>query len=437
MSKMKFKESPFRIIALLYVCAILLFSFAYMMPSSHIKEISFVDSWFLSASAMSVTGLTPINITEDLTTIGQLILMIQIQIGGIGIMVILGLMFMMFKEKISLSQQTLMSFDQNQKDLKSIKGLIVFIFSFAFITELLGFALIYPTVHKEYGDISTSIFISAFHSVASFTNAGFDLFGGSMADYATHTVFVLTTCLLIFLGSIGFPTVAEIVTNRGRKKSLFTKINLSMHTILIVIGFILFFLIEFGNKFSDYMIQDKILNSLFLSITSRNAGLSTVDLPTLTASSLFLMMILMFIGGSATSCGGGIRVTTFAVLCAKMKSIVRGREDVVLFKKGIHGEDVSKSFLVFFVFLGLFVFSCFTLSLVENFKFEQIMFEVMSALTTTGLSIGITADLTDFSKVILTILMITGRIGVVSIIYSFIKPKKSNAKYVKEHVVVG
>lgn len=437
MSKVQFKNKPFRIIGLLYLLLSLFFMVLYLLPISLNQPLGIVDAWFLSSSAMSVTGLSTINVTEHLTTFGKTVLLIQIQLGGIGIMAAIGVLLMMFSQNMSLSNQTLMSLDQNQKGLKSIKKLILFIFGFTFLIEAIGIIIFFPTVHSMHEDLPTTLFISVFHATASFTGAGFDLFGGSLIDFSTHSIFVVTSAALIFLGAIGFPTMLDLLFSKGKKKSLYTKVNVYTHLSLLLVGFVLFLNFEFLSSFSAFDLKDKIMNALFLSVTSRSAGLSTVDLGILSSSSIFLLLFLMFIGGSASSCAGGIRTTTFAVLVAKFISIVKGREDVVIFKKSLHEEDVNKSYMVFFVFMGLFLISTMFLSHIENFPLELLMFEIMSALTTTGLSIGITEELSAFSKVWLSVLMIIGRIGTISMIYTLIKPKKTTTKYVKEHLIVG
>lgn len=433
--KINFSGSPFRVIVFIYLLIALLFTLLYLLPFSSTGGLSFLDAWFLSSSAISVTGLTTINIAEELSEIGQLLLLLEIQIGGIGIMAILGILLMVFTQSVSLSQQTLMSFDQNQNGLKSIKKLMIFIISFTLIIESIGFFAIYPVISASTSE--HAVLLSVFHAVASFTNAGFDLFGGSLIGYSTHSFFLLVTAGLIFAGAIGFPTVLELLFSKGKKKSLYTKVNVTGHALLIVGGFLLFLILEWTKSFKGLSGIDTVTNALFLSVTSRNGGLSAVPLDTISMSSLFVLMLLMFIGGSASSSAGGIRVTTFAVLLAKLRSVMKGQEQVSLFKKGVHEEEVNKSLLVFFVFLGLFLTSSFVLSIVETQPMDALLFEIMSAMTTTGLSIGITGELSSFSILWLSFLMILGRIGIIAMIYSLVKPKKANTRYVKEHMIVG
>lgn len=437
MSKINFTDAPFRTIVVLYVGVSFLFSISFLSPYLTTNPLPFVEAWFLSVSAISTTGLATIDIASDLTIWGQAVLLLEIQIGGVGIMVILGILLSLFKQQMTLSHQTLLSVDQNQKGLKSIKQLMLFIGGFTLVAECIGFCLFYGVIRVENGDNWHTAFLSLFQSVGSFTGAGFDLFGGDIQPYATQSWFLIGACFLIILGSIGFPTVLELVYGQGKKKSLYTKVNLSMHGLLIITGFVFFFLAEFKHSLHIFSLGDKAVNALFLSVTSRNAGMSSLDLSLLSPSSLLFLLVLMFIGGSASSSAGGIRVTTFATLLAKLWSVVRGKEEVVLFKKSLYEEDINKSYLVFSFFFGLFGLSVLLLSFIEQVKLEHLLFEVMSALTTTGLSIGITDQLSPFSLAWLSLLMIIGRIGIIAIMYVFIKPKKSKVKHTKESLIVG
>lgn len=437
MSRFQFKQSPFRLIFLLYTVFIFLFTGIYALPTMHYGSISFVDLLFLSTSAMSVTGLSTISVAHDLTKAGQVVLFLQIQFGGIGIMAFLGSMMLIFRRKVSLPYQTLMSFDQNQRNLKSVGKLMLFIVSFMVIVETVGFLCFLPFVAPHYDHFKDALLPTMFHAGASFTNAGFDLFGGSLVSFSHQPLFLFLTSVLIFLGVMGFPVVMELLTKGKRKLSLYTKVNLTVHMILIMIGFIVFLCVDLWHVRGDYSITERITNSLFFSITSRNAGMTTLDLNLLSFPSLLIMMSLMFIGGAPSSCGGGIRTTTFAVVVMKIWSIIRGKSDVQMAKKSLYEEDVNKALLVFFSFAGLFLFSLFSLSIIEGGHIRQLAFEIMSALSTTGLSLGGTASLTTFSKIWLCVLMVVGRLGIVVLIYSFVDTKPSSVKYAKESMIVG
>lgn len=437
MLNVQFKNSPFKMIILLYTTLMLLFSFLFSLKISQVNEISFVDLVFLSSSALSGTGLSTINISEDLTVIGQTFLLMEIQIGGIGIMATFAVFFYLFGKNLSMNYQTLMSFDQNQKSLKSIRKLMLFILIFSLSIETIGALLSYISISDMYQDQKHAIFVSFFHSISSFANAGFDLFGDSMFSFSMNSYMMLLTAFLIFFGTIGFPVVFEILFSRNKKFSLFTKLNLFIHVILIIFGTFIFMIFEWKYSLAEFSTYDKFINSLFLSVSARNAGLATFDLSTMTASSLIILSILMFIGGSPSSTGGGIRTTTFGLLVYKFFSFIKGNNDVVIFKKSIYDEDLKKAYSIFSIFLFLFLFSTIVLTYVEQKELTDMMTEVMSALSTTGLSTGITADLTTFSKIWLAVLMTVVRIGVLSLIYGFLKPKKSAIRYKKENLIVG
>jgi Trk K+ transport system NAD-binding subunit len=348
-----------------------------MLPGSSYHSLSFIDALFLSASGMSVTGLSTIDVADNLTLVGKCFLLIQIQFGGIGIMAILGVFLILFNKKLSLPHQTLMSFDQNQKSLKSIRKLILFIVSFTLIIECIGFLFFFPLFYKESHNLSHAVFMSGFHSVSSFTNAGFTLLDHGLSYYATNPWFVLGTSVLLIAGVIGFPTFLEFFYSKNKKKSLYTKLNLITHSSLLLIGFGCFYLFERTNTLHSFSFIDSFTNAFFLSVTSRNGGLSTVSIGELMPSSLYILMLLMFIGGSASSCGGGIRTTTFAVLVSKAVSIAKGRRDVVIFKKRVDNEDINKAFFVFIMYFTLFFVSSILLAFVEKMPMESISFEVI------------------------------------------------------------
>lgn len=437
MNGLQKKLAPLKWIFSLYIGAIMIFSLLYALPISRKQDLSLIDILFLSSSGISVTGLTTFDISANLTRFGQLLLLIQMQIGGIGIMVAFAYFFIFIGKKFSLPQLVLMSFDQNQKSIQSIRHIMVFVLLIAFVSETIGFLFIFPSIQPLYESTWESIFVASFHSVSSFTGSGFDLFGNSLYSFQTSPVFLITTAFLIFLGSIGFPVIIDVIANWNKKKSLFTKTNLTVHLSLIAFGFLFFLFIEKGNSFLTLNTKDLLSNALFLSVTARNGGLSTTDVGALAPATLLILLFLMFIGSSSSSCGGGIRTTTFAVLISKVWCTIRGNKDTILFKKRISEDDVNKSIIVFFLFSFLFFASTLLLSVIEDFSIMEIAFEVVSALTTTGLSMGITSELSAFSKVWLTALMLIGRVGVVAWIYVFLQTKQTKIRYVEEPIIVG
>ncbi|WP_394173809.1 TrkH family potassium uptake protein [Guptibacillus hwajinpoensis] len=437
MLKNKSTIKSFRYIFIMYVGTILLFAALYLLPFSHIGSLQVIDALFVSTSALSVTGLSVINISTEFTRIGQALLIIEMQLGGIGILVLVSYLFMMMGKKLTLSSMLLISKDQNQTQLKTIRSLSLSVLMIALLVEAIGFGLMFNGIHEQSSSLQEAVFVTVFHSVASFTNAGFDLFGDSLISFQENWLLLLTSATMIFLGSLGFPTIVEYIFAFRKKKSLFTKVNIRLHSFLFLFGTVVYFLLERNGVFGDLSWFDKLVNIIFLSATSRNGGLTTVDISTLNITTVLLLMSLMFIGGASSSTGGGLRLTTFTVLVAKMISVARSEENTTLFKKTISQDSINKSFLILLTFIFLFGFSTIILSIFETQEIEMIAFEVLSALTNTGLSMGITAELASISKLLLCMLMIIGRIGVFSFIYVVFKIEKSRTRYLKEDLAVG
>ncbi|MEH6945139.1 TrkH family potassium uptake protein [Bacillus sp. JJ722] len=427
----------FRSIFILYISFIFIFALLYILPFAKTGTLSFVDSLFVSTSALSVTGLSTINIAEELTRIGQTILIIEMQLGGIGILVLISYLFLMMGKRITMSSMLLISRDQNQSNLKTIKLLSFSVLIIALTIELIAFSLIIGQVIPHYDSMSDAIFVTIFHSVASFTNAGFDIFDGSFSNFEHNPLVLYVSAATIFLGSIGYPTIMEYVFSFRKKKSLFTKINIRLHTLLLVTGTSIYFILEGHRGFAHLDFFDKISNSVFLSATSRNGGLSTIDISTLSITTVLMIMLLMFIGGASSSTGGGIRLTTFAVLVAKVISVAKSQEHTVIYKKSITQETINKSFLIFISFIVLIFSSTVILTMYQSAPLEQIMFEVISALTNTGLSMGLTGELAVVSKIVLICLMVIGRIGIFSLIYFVFRVESSKISYLKEDLAVG
>ncbi|WP_347550097.1 potassium transporter TrkG [Pseudalkalibacillus hwajinpoensis] len=437
MLKNKSTIQSFRYIFIMYMSTILLFAALYLLPFAHTGSLPIVDAIFVSTSALSVTGLSSIDVSSDLTRIGQALLIIEMQLGGIGILVLVSYLFMMMGKKLTMSNMVLISKDQNQTQLKTIRSLSISVLMIALTVETIGFSLMFNAISGEYSTIKEAVFVTVFHSVASFTNAGFDLFGDSLISFQHNWLLLLTSATMIFLGSLGFPTIVEYILSFRKKKSLFTKVNIRLHSILFLVGTVIYFLLEHNGVFGHLSIPDKIVNVIFLSATSRNGGLTTVDISTLDITTVLILMSLMFIGGASSSTGGGLRLTTFAVLLAKMVSVARSEEYTTLFKKTISQDSINKSFLIFLSFIFMFGFSTIVLSIFEAQEIELVAFEVISALTNTGLSMGITGELAGISKLLLCMLMIIGRIGVFSFIYVVFKIEKSKTRYIKEDLAVG
>lgn len=437
MPQSKSSIHSFRQIFFLYIGCVIIFACLYLLPVSKTADLAVIDSLFLSTSALSVTGLTPIDIGTELTRVGQSILMVEMQLGGIGIVVIISYLFLVMDKRITVSNMLLLSKDQNHHKLGSITALGVSVLIIASIVETICFFILFGEIRPRFDDFSDAVFVTAFHSVASFTNSGFDLFGDSLVSFKHNNLFLTTTAITIFLGSLGYPTMMEYILSFRKKKTLFTRINIRMHLLLLFAGTVLYLLLESKNILEGFSFWDKLTNAFFFSATSRNGGLTTIDVSGLTITTVLCLMFLMFIGGASSSTGGGIRLTTAAVLIAKIGAVAKSRKEVVIMRKTITQDTIDKSFMIFFTFITLFFVSTILLTTWQPQELEPIMFEVLSALTNTGLSFGITNELTGASKTILILLMIIGRIGIFSFIYTIFKAEKFKARYLKEDLAVG
>lgn len=441
--------TPFRVILLSYVIAMFVFSVLLYLPISHKQgvEISFFDALFTSVSAVSVTGLTVVNVSETYSLLGIIFLLLAIQLGGIGIMTLGTFVWMLFGKKIILSQRMLIMVDQNQNRFSGLVNLMKGILSVAIGIELFG-AFILGTYYLSYFDTAKEAYYHGlFASVSAFTNAGFDITGRSLIPFANDYFVQFIVILLIFTGAIGFPVLLEVREFLSRKNpqfkfSLFTKIATTTYLTVFLIGVFGFLLLENGHFLQGVDWHKQLFYGLFHSATTRSAGLSTLDVNGLSTATLLFLSGLMIIGASPSSAGGGIRTTTLAVMFLTIKSFALGKKDVKVFGREIHPDDSRKSFIVLSVFTILLFIAIICIAAIENdngnASLMMIIFETASAFGTCGLSMGATADLHAASKVILMILMFIGRVGLVAFLFSIRrKETKSYYKYPTERIIIG
>jgi len=441
--------TPAQFIILGYMATILVASVLLTLPFSvkEHAEFTWFEALFTSTSAVSVTGLTVVNTYETFTPIGNIILIILFQIGGIGIMTLGTFIWIILGRNVTLSHRRLIMLDQNRNTLSGMVRLLKLVFAMAFIFEFVG-ALIFTIYFYAAGYTTTwtrAVYEGFFHSIASYTNAGFDIFGNSMLDFS-HDYFVqIVTMLLIVLGAIGFPVLVELREYLFGKHehfrfSLFTKLTALTYLVLFIVGAISLWLIENDLFYADMAWHEKLFYSVFHSTTARSAGLTTIDVNDLSAASHFLLSILMFIGASPSSVGGGIRTTTFALIVLTITTYALGRREVRVFKRTIKQEDIIKSFVVFTAAMMLLVISIVIIDGMENSRFSlhQVIFEVCSAFGTTGLSSGLSAELSSVSQFVLMVLMFLGRIGLLAIIFYLLPSRrKESYHYPKEDIIIG
>ncbi|WP_195953006.1 TrkH family potassium uptake protein [Clostridium saudiense] len=425
------KIKPGRIIVLGFLIVILLGTILLMLPISinEGENISFIDALFTSTSAVCVTGLIAIDTADTFTVFGKTVVALLIQIGGLGVTSVGVGFIMLLKKKIGIKERTLIKESMNLDSLKGVVKLVKSILIMTLIFESIGVILSYIVFSKDYAPLD-ALGISLFHSIAAFNNSGFDILGGlqNLIPYQSNVILNLTTCGLIIFGGIGFLVIKEIIEVRSFKKfTLHTKIVLIMTGILLVVGTILLKLTE----------DISWLGAFFFSTSARTAGFSTYPLSNFTNAGLFVLIILMFIGASPGSTGGGIKTTTLFTLNKSIYSTSTNKH-CTAFKRKIPLGVILKAFNVTILALFVICIGTFILSILEpNYTFMQLLFEVTSAFGTVGLSTGITPDLSALSKFIISLIMFIGRLGPMTIatIWSFKKP--SDACYSEETVIIG
>ncbi|MEG6616807.1 potassium transporter TrkG [Peptococcaceae bacterium 1198_IL3148] len=440
------KLTPVQIMVLSYLFFLLLGTVLLSLPVSLQPGVKLppIDALFTAASAISVTGLTVVSTPETFSNFGLAILLVWLQFGGIGIMTLGTLMYLVLGRQISLRNRMLIRADQNQTTMAGMVILMKFILKLALALESIAAIILTAHFYFSYDyNFLRAIKYGVFHAISSFTNAGFDLFGNSLRglpqDYLIHTVIGL----MIICGAIGFPVLLEVrswmITGR-RRFSLFTKVTSVTFFALVLLGFFAVFFGESNAAMAGLPWQQKISVALFQSISTRSGGLSTYDITEFRTATILFFCMLMFIGGSPSSCGGGIRTTTFAVILMSLYSFSwKGRDNVQAFGRELYHHDIQRAFSVFTLAIIIVFFATVAiLELEQNFSATQVLFEVCSAFGTTGLSLEITSELTDFSKLIIIALMFIGRIGLVALLLLPQRPKrKQKYHYVKEKIIIG
>jgi Trk-type K+ transport system membrane component len=442
--------TPTQFIVLSYLSAVIVSTLLLLLPISLRPgvKLSFFDSLFMATSAVSVTGLSVVSVKETFSSFGIFLIIGMIQFGGIGIMALGTFLWILFGQNISLTYRRYIMVDLNRNNLSGLVALMRIILLLVLLIELLGTLIvgIYLKMAGYYDSWITSFYYGLFHSISAYTNAGFDLFGDSMYSFADDYFMQAVTMLLLFLGAIGFPVLVELrqkLFNREHKKftfSLYTKVTVTTYFILIILGTIGIWIVESSVYFEEMAWHQKLFFSLFNSISTRSGGLATMDVSEFTSPTQSLLSVLMFIGASPSSVGGGIRTTTFAVIVMTLATYSFGRTDVRLFRRTIKQEDITKSFVVFSTAVMIVIGATMFLDAVErqHFSLNKIIFEVCSAFGTSGLSTGITSQLTGSGKMILIFLMFIGRIGILSLLFIFrTKVTKDRYHYPKEDLIIG
>ncbi len=421
MSNLRKKLTYTQIIVLSFLSIILIGSLLLTLPlSSRSGEWTpFLDAMFTATSATCVTGLVVYDTYTHWSAFGQAIILVLIQIGGLGIMTCIAMLSLILKRRISLSERRLLMQSTGSLQHNGIVILIKQIITGTAIVELCG-ALLLAIVFCPRMGFTVGLWNAVFHSVSAFCNAGFDLMGRYSAFSSlsgdglyNNPIVMITLMLLIVIGGIGFLVWNDVIKKRTsfKKYEVHSKIVLTTSALLIGIGFVLFFIFEYKHSLAGMSLGQKLLNALFEAITPRTAGFASVDLNSMSDSGTLLTMILMLIGGSPGSTAGGIKTTTFVVLLLCALNSARRYGSITVFKRKLDQNTVAQASSIATVYAAGVFIAAMIICALEPYSFTQIVFEIVSAVATVGLSTGITPNLCAASQILLMVLMFAGRIG--------------------------
>ncbi len=448
------RVNPSFIFSISFFIIILLGTGLLMLPRSTYEGISFLDALFTSTSATCVTGLATVDISSVFTPIGIFIIMLLIQVGGLGVMTLTSFFALFFMGNASLNNQVMMCDMVSSKSLNSLISTLLYIFGFTLIIEASGAAIILYSIHGSLGmTFNEEVAFSIFHSVSAFCNAGFSTLPNNLGNEALmsgHNIFYWAISILIILGGIGFPILVNIyetvkykifelyeryikqndrVAKRVHLYNLNTRIVMLMTLILITSGTLIIAILEWNNGFATMPMLDKFTHSFFTAVCPRTAGFNSVTISSFSIPTILLIIMMMMIGGGTQSTAGGIKVNVFAVIILNLKAILYGTNKVTIFNRQLSDDSIRRSNSTLILYLMFMFVGLFTLSIMEpEADLVALLFECISALSTVGASLDLTASLGGDSKVVIIILMFVGRVGVLTMMSSLIKQHK-NIKY--------
>jgi len=440
---------PTRIFVFSFAAFIMLGTLALWLPlSARESNLRFVDALFTSASAVCVTGLAAVDIGKDLSLAGQLITLVLFQVGGLGIITFSIVLFTLMGRGISFKGREITQSAFLHTPKKDFNLIIKKVLRYTFIIESIGAFLLFLRFVQEF-PVGQAFYHAVYNAVSAFNNCGYSLFPDSMMRYQSDILVNLTIMSLIILGGIGFIVLHEVIGKiRGTEKklSLHTKIVLVTTAALILVGAACFYFMEMHNTLRGATTKTALLSSFFQSVVARTAGFNTVDIGILTNSTILVIIILMFIGASPGSTGGGVKTTSFAILCLLIINRIKGNENVNIANRTIPPELVARTISIIFasaLCIGLItsmllLFSSRSLApLASRYQFIEYVFETFSAFGTVGLSMGVTPKLNDAQKYAIILMMFIGRVGPLTLAFAWYSARKKGITYAEESVMVG
>lgn len=438
--------TPFQLLVIFYFLAIAIAFILLQLPGVHQEgiKVSSIDTLFTAVSAISVTGLTVFNVSEVYTNFGLFLLILILQLGAIGVMSLGTLIWLILGKRIGMRERQLIMIDHNQTNLSGVVQLIKEITKILFVIEAFG-ALVLAIHFKRYFETWEESFLQGiFTSISATTNGGFDITGMSLLPFHSDYFVQFVTMVLIVLGAIGFPVLIEVKAYLKQslpnfKFSLFTKITTVTYGLLFIVGTFGILILEAFQSFKGMSWHEALFSAMYHSVSARSAGLTTYDITLFNEATELFMSVLMFIGASPSSVGGGIRTTTFAIAVLFVITYANGRDQIQMFGREIHLIDVFRSFVVIMLALFMVLISTLILLVTEpHATMTEIIFEISSAFGTCGMSLGITSDLSTIGKIVIMLLMFIGRVGIISFLYTLGgRSKKLKYHFPKERVIIG
>ncbi|WP_339173410.1 TrkH family potassium uptake protein [Anoxybacillus sp. FSL W8-1294] len=433
------KLNPPQLLAIMFLFLVVVGGVLLKLPIATEKDISWLDAFFLSTSAATVTGLAPIDPGSTFTVFGEVVLMMLIQVGGLGIMTFAVLVVIVLGKKIGMKQRMLMQEALNQPSLGGVIRLARNLLLFSLFMECIGVILLAIDWVPKMG-WAKGLYYSLFHTIAAFNNAGFALWPDNLSRFVGNPIVNVTITLLIIVGGLGFTVVFDVLyQRRWRKLSIHTKLMLVMTLIVNVLAIVAIFLFEHNNPktLGSLPFREQLWAAYFQGITPRTAGFNTIDVGSLDQPTAMLMIFLMFIGAGSTSTGGGIKLTTFAVIVFAVVSFLKGKEETVIWQRTIRHTIILRALAIasmsmLFIFLVTMI-----LTLTEDAPFLVLLFEVVSAFGTVGLSMNMTPHLSAVGKMLIIGVMLFGKLGPLTLVYSIAKPKKTNIRYPNGDILTG
>lgn len=448
--------TPTRMIAASFALLVLLGTFFLALPfSANEESLKLVDALFIATSAVCVTGLSPIDISTKLSFFGQFVVLILMQLGGLGLMTFTTTLYFWFGQRLPITERLAIQ-ETLQTTPKQIKQLIIYILGFTFLIEAIGAGLlfIYWAIKGQFESIGQTLWFSIFHAVSAFTHGSFALYSDSLIRFQKDFFVQLIITSLITAGGIGFLVAFELkqwfqfkISGKRFRLSVQTRLTVLTTLGIIAVGTILIFISERNLAFANFGWFDALMNSYFFSIVPRTSGFNTIQMTDFSGTGILLLMMLMFVGGSSGSTAGGIKVGTFGLLLAYTLARFRGETQLNLWNRTIPQQSIDKATAVVVASAAVILIATTILMFTETSglsaessqtKFVPVLFETISAFGTVGLSLNFTDKLSEFGKLILVLVMFVGRVGAISVAIAIsLRQKQTHFSYAEENIMIG